>query len=121
MKSQETNNRRSKKVVSAFQKCKEDDDDDSSISSAEGSRHLQKTTEFLEESYPKITLTLKSSKSFNLDLRYFLLLDNQSTFYLCCNRGFMSIIRKASRALNMTSNDSGLKIIEQGKFPGYKF
>jgi hypothetical protein len=31
------------------------------------------------------------------------------------------MIRKASRALNMTSNGSGLKITKQGKFPWYKF
>ncbi len=48
-------------------------------------------------------------------------MDNQSTFDLCCNRGFMSMIRKGSRALNMTSNGIGLKITKQGKFPGYKF
>jgi hypothetical protein len=40
---------------------------------------------------------------------------------LCCNRGFMSRIRKASCALNMISNGGGLKITEHGKFPGYKF
>jgi hypothetical protein len=33
----------------------------------------------------------------------------------------MSRIRKASRALNMTSNGSGSKITKQGKFPRYKF
>ncbi len=42
-------------------------------------------------------------------------------FDLCCNRGFMSRIKKASCALNMTRNCSGLKITGQGKFPGYKF
>jgi hypothetical protein len=42
-------------------------------------------------------------------------------FDLCCNRGFMSMIRKASCALNMTSNGGGLKITKQGKFPGYTF
>jgi hypothetical protein len=75
----------------------------------------------LKESYPKIALALKSSKSLDLYLRYVLLLDNQSTFDLCCNRGFMSRIKKVSHALNMTSNSSGLKITEQGKFPGCKF
>ncbi len=48
-------------------------------------------------------------------------MDNQSTFDLCCNKGFMSRIKKASHALNTTSNDGGLKITKQGKFPGYKF
>jgi hypothetical protein len=33
----------------------------------------------------------------------------------------MSKIKKASHALNMTSNGGGLKITKQGKFPGYKF
>jgi hypothetical protein len=33
----------------------------------------------------------------------------------------MSMIKKASCALNMTSNGDGLKITKQGKFPGYKF
>jgi hypothetical protein len=94
---------------------------DSSKSSAEGSSQFQKAIEFLEESYPKIALALKSSKSLDLDLRCVLLLDNQSTFDLCCNRGFMFMIRKASCALNMTSNGGGLKIIKQSKFLGYKF
>jgi hypothetical protein len=69
---------------------------------------------FLEESYPKIALALKSTKSLNLNLRRVLLLGNQSTFDLCCNRGFMSMIRKASCALNMTCNGGGLKITKQG-------
>ncbi len=119
MKFLEKDNRRLKKSVSALQKCKEDNDDDLSISSAEGSSHFQKTIKFLEESYPKIALALKLSKSLNLNLRCVLLFNNQSTFDLCCNRGCMSMIRKASCALNMTSNGGGLKITEHGEFPGY--
>ncbi len=121
MKSLEKDNCRLKKSVSALQKCEEDDDNDLSTSSTEGSSHFQKAIKFLEESYPKIALTLKSSKSLNLDLRCVLLLDNQSMFDLCCNRGFMSRIKKVSCALNMTSDGGGLKITKQGKFPGYKF
>jgi hypothetical protein len=121
MKSLEKDNRRLKKSVSALQKCKEDDDNDLSVSSTEGLSHFQKTIEFLEESYPKIALALKSSKSLDLDLRCVLLLDNQSTFDLCCNRGFISRMWKVSHALNMASNGGGLKIIKQGKFPGYIF
>ncbi len=119
MKSLEKDNCRLKKSVSTLQKCKEDDD--LPISSAEGLSHFQKAIKFLKESYPKIALVLKSSKSLDLDLRYVLLLDNQSMFDLCCNRGFMSRIKKASHALNMASNGGGLKITKQGKFPGYKF
>ncbi len=95
MQSLEKDNRRLKKSVSALQKCKEDDDNDLSISSPEVSSHFQNAIKFLGESYPKIALALKSSKSLNLDLRYVLLLDNQSTFDLCCNRIFMSRIKKA--------------------------
>jgi hypothetical protein len=117
MKSLEKDNRRLKILVSALQKCKEDDEDDSTISSTEGLSHFQKAIKFLKESYPKIALALKSSTSLDLDLRCVLLLDNQSTFDLCCNRDFMSMIRKVSHALNMTSNGGGLKITKQGKFP----
>ncbi len=121
IKSLEKDNRRLKKSVSALQTCKEDNEDDLSKSSTEGSSHFQKDIMTLKESYPKIALALKSSKSLDLDLRYVLLLDNQSTLNLCCNRGFMSRIKKVSHALNMTSNSGGLKITEQGKFPGCKF
>jgi hypothetical protein len=92
-----------------------------SISSAEGLSHFQKAITFLKESYPKIVLALKSRKSLDLDLLYVLLLDNQSTFDLCCNSGFMSRIRKVGCALNMTINGNGLKITKQGKFLGHKF
>jgi hypothetical protein len=92
------------------------------ISSTKGLSHFQKAIKFLEESYPEIALALKLSKSLDLELRCVLLLDNQSTFDLCCNRGFMSRIKKASHALNMTSNGGVfLKITKQGKFPWYKF
>jgi hypothetical protein len=76
MKSLEKDNHKLKKSISALQKCKEDDDNDLSISSAEGSSHFQKALEFLKESYSKIALALKSSKSLDLDLRCVLLLDN---------------------------------------------
>ncbi len=76
MKSLDKDNRRLNKSVSALQKCKEDNDNDLSISSTEGSRHFQKAIDFLEESYPKIALALKSSKSLDLDLMCVLLLDS---------------------------------------------
>ncbi len=58
--------------------------------------------------------------TWSIDLRCVLLLDNQSLLDLCCNRGFMSRIKKASCALNMTSNGGGLRITKQGKFLWYK-
>jgi hypothetical protein len=117
----EKDNHRLKKFVGALQKCKENDVNDLSISSTEGLSHFQKAIKFLKKSYPKIALALKSSKSLDLDIKCVLLLDNQSKFDLCCNRGFVSRIRKASHALNMTSDGGGLKITKQGKLPRYKF
>ncbi len=74
----------------------------------------------LEEHNPKIVLALKSRKFNDLDLRNVLLLDNQSTFDLCCNKRFTSKIVKATKALMMTSNGGGLRITEKCKIPGYK-
>jgi hypothetical protein len=77
--------------------------------------------EMLEEYHPKVVPALKSSKSTNLDLRNVLLLDNQSTFDLCCNKTFASKIIKEENTLSMTSNGGGLKITEKCKIPGYKY
>ena len=57
----------------------------------------------------------------DLDLRNVLLLDNQSTFDLCCNKKFTSQVTKSTNALTMTSNGGGLKITEKCKIPGYKY
>ncbi len=66
---------------------------------------------------PKVILALKSRKFTNLDLRNVLLLDNQSTFDLCCNKMFASKIIKAENALLMTSNGGGLKITKKFSSP----
>jgi hypothetical protein len=50
-----------------------------------------------------------------------LLLDNQSTFDLCCNKAFATKIIKAVNALKMMSNGSGLKITEECKILGYRY
>ncbi len=121
----EDDNRRLKKSISALQMCNEDGE--SSLSSEEdsgseeGTIHFQDAMEMLEEYHPKVVLALKSSKSTNLDLRNVLLLDNQSTFDLCCNKTFASKIIKADNTLSMTSNGGGLKITEKCKIPGYKY
>jgi hypothetical protein len=114
MKALEKDNRRLKKSVSLLQKCNEDDDADSSLSSVEGSTHFQEAVETLRDSYPKIALALKSKKSMGLDLRKVLLLDDQSTSDLCCNRKFTSSVKTASNALS-------LRISEKCRLPGYKF
>ncbi len=91
MKALEKDDWRLKKYVSVLQKCDEDDEDDSSLSSVGGSTHFQEALEILSDSYPKIALALNSKKSMGLDLRNFLLLDNQLTFDLCCSRKFTSL------------------------------
>ncbi len=75
----------------------------------------------LEEHHPKVVLALKSGKFTNLDLRNVLLLDNQSTFDLCCNKTFASKIIKAENTLSMTSNGGGLTITKKCKIPSYKY
>jgi hypothetical protein len=119
MKSLEKDNRWLKKLVSVLQKCNEDEE--SLLSLEEGSSHFQDAMEIFEEHHPKVLLALKSSKFTNLDLRNVLLLDNQSTFDLCCNKAFASKIIKAENALSMTSNGGGLKITKKCKIPGYKY
>ena len=88
VKSLQKSNRKLKKSVSALQKCEEDDNTDSSLS-LEGTSHFQ-GEEMLQNCNPKIVLALKLKKSKDLDLRNVLLLDNQSTFDLCCNKRFTS-------------------------------
>ena len=105
MKSLEKDNRWLKMLVSSLQKCDENEEDDGSLLAlVEGSNHFQHAMEMLEEHHPKVVLTLKSRKFTNLDLRNVLLLDNQSTFNLCCNQMFAPNIIKAENAFSMTSN-----------------
>ncbi len=77
--------------------------------------------EILEEHNPKIVSALKSRKFTDLDLRNVLLLDNQSTFDLCCNKKFTLKIWKATKALTMRSKGGSLRITKKCKIPGYKY
>jgi hypothetical protein len=95
MKLLEKDNWRLKKLVSMLQKCNEVDNNDSLLFMVEGSIHFQNAIEMLEEHHPKIVLALKLRKFTDLDLRNVLLLDNQLTFDLCCNKMFASKIFKA--------------------------
>jgi hypothetical protein len=75
----------------------------------------------LEERNPKVVLALKSRKFKDMDLKNTLLLDNQPTFDLCCNKRFTSKVCAASNALKMTSNGGGLWIAEKCKILGSKY
>ncbi len=76
--------------------------------------------EILKGAYLKIVLALKSRRFIGLDLKNVLLLDNQLTFDLCCNREFTFLVKTARNALNMTNNGSGLRITKKCKLQGYK-
>jgi hypothetical protein len=66
-------------------------------------------------------MALKSPKARDLDLRSVWLLDNQSTFDLCCNPDFAQKKRVAKRAMNMSSNGGDMKISKECKVLGYEF
>jgi hypothetical protein len=77
-----------KKSVNALQAHQEDSDDNSSLSSVEGDTHSQYACAAIATSHPEVALALKSHKARDLDLKSVWLLDNQSTFDLCCNPDF---------------------------------
>jgi hypothetical protein len=118
LKSLEKSNQKLKRSISVLQKCKEDDNSDSSISFFKGDKPLPEGFGDAQGTQPKIVLALKSRKFTDLDFRNVLLLDNQSTFDLCCNKKFTSKIWKAINALMMTSNCDGLRITKKCKIPG---
>jgi len=102
-----------KKSVSALQSHQEDIDDDSSLSSVEGDTHFQYACAAIGTSHLKIAMALKSHKTRDLDLRSVWLLDNQSTFDLCCNPDFAQKKRVPKRAMNMSSNGGDMRISKE--------
>ncbi len=66
-------------------------------------------------------MSLKSHKVWDLDLRSVWLLDNQSTYDLCCNLDFSGKRCNAKQAMNMLSNGGGLQISKDCMVPGYDF
>jgi hypothetical protein len=79
---------------------------------------LARCIEYAQGTPPKIVLVLTARKKFT---RNVLLLDNQLTFNLCCNKNFASKITKAKNFLQMTSDCGGLKITKKCKIPGYMY
>jgi hypothetical protein len=68
-------------------------------------------------------MALKSHnhKRQDLDLRNVWLLDNRSTFDLCCNPDLAKKRLNAKQAMNMLSNGGGLQISKEYMVPGYDF
>ena len=76
----------------------------SSLSSEDGDAHLQYAHAAIEATNPKVAMALKSHKARDLDLRSVWLLDNQTTFNLCCNLDFSGKRCNAKQAMNMSGN-----------------
>ncbi len=110
-----------KMSVSALQAHQEDSDADSSLSSLEGNTHFQYACAGIATTHPEVAMALKSHKAQDLDLRSVWLLDNQSTFDLCCNPDLTHKRRNTKRAMHMSSNDGGLRISKECKVLGYDF
>jgi hypothetical protein len=110
-----------KKLVSGLQAHQEDSNDNFSLSSEDGDAHFQYACAAIEATNPKVAMALKSHKAQDLDLRIVWLLDNQSTFDLCCNPDFARKICNAKRAMNMLSNRVGLQFSKECMVPGYDF
>ena len=110
-----------KKSVSALQAHNEESENESSLSSEDGDAHFQYACAAIASTNPNVAMALKTSKARDLDLRSVWLLDSQSTFDLCCNPDFAAKMRKAKRALNMSSNGGGLRITKECMVPGYEF
>jgi hypothetical protein len=108
-----------KKSVSALQAHQENSDNDSSLSSVAVDAHFQYACAAIGTSHPKIAMALKSHKARDLDLRSVWLLDNQSTFDLCCNPDFAHKKRVAKWAMNMSSNGGDMRISKECKVLGY--
>ncbi len=104
-----------------LQAHQEDSNNDSSLSSEDGDVHFQYACVAIEATNPKVAMTLKSHKARDLDLRSVWLLDNQSTFDLCCNLNFAGKSCNAKRAMNMSRNGGGLQISKECMVPGYDF
>jgi hypothetical protein len=74
-----------KKPVTGLQAHCKDSNDNSSLSSVEWDTHFQYACAAIATTHPDVVLALKSHKTRDLDLKSVWLLDNQSTFDLCCN------------------------------------
>jgi hypothetical protein len=96
-----------------LQAHQEDSDDDSSLSSVEGVAHFQYACAAIATTHPEVALALNPYKAGDLDLKSMWLLDNQSTFDLCCNPDFTHKQCDAKRAMHMSSYGGGLRISKE--------
>jgi hypothetical protein len=104
-----------------LQAHQEDSNDDSSLSSEDGDAHFHLVCAAIATTNPKVAMALKFHKACDLDPKSVWLLDNQSTFDLCCNPDFANKRRNAKRAMDVSSNGGGLHISKECMVLGYDF
>ena len=106
----------------------EEEDDASKITGSRdesGSSFLQVSEQCFtkgvgSELQKQLALHNKSDSYDKLQLRNLMLLDNQSTMDLICNKKFTSNIKKSREKLRLQSNVGTLVVNQRSKMPGYK-
>ncbi len=83
--------------------------------------HFQYACAAIKTTNMKVAMALKSHKARDLNSRSVWLLDNQSTFDLCCNPDFSGKRHNAKQPMNMSSNGGGLQILKECMVPGYDY
>jgi hypothetical protein len=110
-----------KQLVSTLQAHQEDSSNKPSLSFEDGDAHFQYACMAIKTTNSKLAMALKSHKAQDWDLSSVWLLDNQTTFNLCCNPDFASKRCNAKRAMNMSSNGGGPHICKECMVLGYEF
>jgi hypothetical protein len=75
--------------------------------------------ETTEQSHFQFTQHIYHSTTSELNLGNVILLDNELTMDLFCNKRFLKNITKTSETVNVTSNDGKLLVKHKGVLPGY--
>ena len=106
----------------------EEEDDASKITGSgdeSGSSFLQVRDQFFtqgagSELQKQLALQNKSESDDKLQLRNVMLLYNQSTMDLICNKEFTSKVKKSRDKLKVQSNGKTLVVNQRSEIPGYK-
>ena len=105
--------------------AEEDDSDILDSDSESGSavfqieRNIVSSTE--KDIMTNIILHNQSKLTDKLDLKNVILLDNQSTLYLICNKKLTSKIKKSDKKISVKGNRGTLTINYKSRIPGYNY